>query len=401
MSLSKLFLTNAYENAYDLKLFSTPKIYDANGDLKKRWYVYYSFRNPITNKLVRQVPIYAGINKYKKLSERKAAAKNLCWAVEKLLKNGFNPYEKSLLDNETINYSIREAVDFALKNKKNTLSENTYSDFKTRINRFVKWLNENHIDELLSVTHLNKKIVNTYLNEIAQNTSARNRNNSRSNLSMFFQILEDNDIIPINFIQKIPVLKSNTERNKTYSIKDQEEINKLLEKDKLLLLFIQFISYNFLRPVEICRLKIKDINVEEKKLFVRAKNKIDKVKIIPDILINELPNLDHLDQEFYLFTPNGIGGEWTTKETNKRDFFSKRFNEVVKKPLSLGKDYGLYSFRHTFITKLYKELVKNSTPFEAKSKLMLITGHSTMTALEKYLRDIDAALPEDYSDLIK
>ncbi|MNE85713.1 hypothetical protein D3C80_1827440 [compost metagenome] len=74
---------------------------------------------------------------------------------------------------------------------------------------------------------------------------------------------------------------------------------------------------------------------------------------------------------------------------------------MIKKELNLGKDYGLYSFRHTFITKLYRELVKDSTPFEAKSKLMLITGHTTMAALEKYLRDIDAHLPDDYSHMIK
>ena len=153
--------------------------------------------------------------------------------------------------------------------------------------------------------------------------------------------------------------------------------------------------------MEVVRLKIKDINIEERKLFVRAKNKIDKVKIIPDVLIQELPELNTINQEYFLFTPNSIGGEWSTKETNKRDYFSKRFNEVIKKPLKLGEDYGLYSFRHTYITKLYNELIKNSTPFEAKSKLMLITGHSTMTALEKYLKDIDATLPEDYSDLIK
>ena len=46
------------------------------------------------------------------------------------------------------------------------------------------------------------------------------------------------------------------------------------------------------------------------------------------------------------------------------------------------------------------EFIKNSTPFEAKSKLMLITGHETMVALDKYLRDIDAVLPEDYSQHI-
>jgi hypothetical protein len=33
--------------------YSIPKIYDAKGDLSKRWYVYFSYRNPKTNKLVR------------------------------------------------------------------------------------------------------------------------------------------------------------------------------------------------------------------------------------------------------------------------------------------------------------------------------------------------------------
>ena len=405
MSLTRLILTNAYgnayENAYDLKLFSKPKIYDAKGDIKKRWYVYYSYRNPHTGKLERQTPIYAGINKYSSIHERKEAAKNLCWAIENLLKNGFNPYEKSLLDEEIKQYTIKEAVDYALKNKKNTLSENSYSDFKIRINKFVRWLNDNQINELLSIEHINKKIVTIYLNEILDKTSARNRNNTRSNLSALFQLLEDDEIIKTNFVSKIPILKTKTERNKTYSKKQEEAIFEKLNQDLILKLFVQFISYNFLRPVEVVRLKIKDINIEERKLFVRAKNKIDKVKIIPDVLIQELPELNTINQEYFLFTPNSIGGEWSTKETNKRDYFSKRFNEVIKKPLKLGEDYGLYSFRHTYITKLYNELIKNSTPFEAKSKLMLITGHSTMTALEKYLKDIDATLPEDYSDLIK
>ncbi|MBD0825456.1 site-specific integrase, partial [Aestuariibaculum marinum] len=52
-------------------------------------------------------------------------------------------------------------------------------------------------------------------------------------------------------------------------------------------------------------------------------------------------------------------------------------------------------------TKLYRALVKESSPNEAKSKLMQITGHNTMDALEKYLRDIDAELPKDFSELLK
>ena len=46
-------------------------------------------------------------------------------------------------------------------------------------------------------------------------------------------------------------------------------------------------------------------------------------------------------------------------------------------------------------------LEKGLNPFESKSILMNITGHSTINTLELYLRDIDAELPEDYSHLLE
>jgi integrase len=148
-------------------------------------------------------------------------------------------------------------------------------------------------------------------------------------------------------------------------------------------------------------LKVRDLDIKDKKLYVRAKNKAVKIKIIPEILIKDLPDLSSLNKDEFLFTPSKIGGEWVATENNRRDFFSKRFKTVVKDHFKLGADYGMYSFRHTFITKLYRELRKTYTPFESKSILMNITGHSTMTALELYLRDIDAELPEDYSHLLE
>ncbi|MGL5112162.1 MAG: tyrosine-type recombinase/integrase, partial [Flavobacterium sp.] len=386
-------LSNEYANAYDLEYksqFSAPKIYDANGDISKRWYVYYSFRNPATDKLERQTPIYAGVNRFKNLRERKNAIKILAKAVENILENGFNPYnEDSVPVDEVKNYSIADAITFSLELKKNTLKDNSFRDFRIRIKSFEKWLLANGFENRY-ITTVNKKTIVTFLNSVLSTTSAKNRNNARAILSMFFQSLEDNDIIPDNFVKKINVLKSNPERNKTYSSKQEIDIfNYLKSNDELLLLFIQFISYNHLRPVEVVRLQIKDVNVKDRRIYVRAKNKAVKVKIIPEILLSTLPDLDKFNPESYLFTPNGIGQDWTTNETDKRDYFSKRFKKV-KDSLGLGKDYGLYSFRHTFITKLYHEFVKNSTPFEAKSKLMLITGHETMIALDKYLRDIDA-----------
>ena len=201
-------------------------------------------------------------------------------------------------------------------------------------------------------------------------------------------------------LKKIKNLKTTPERNKTYTPTMQKDIYEYMrENDSILLLFVQFISYNLLRPIEVCRLKIEDIDVNDKKLYVKAKNKAVKIKIIPDHLLKEIPDLSKMDKKLLLFTSEKIGGEWQANETNRRDHFSKRFKEV-KDHFGLDINYGMYSFRHTFITKLYQELRKDYTQFEAKSRLMLITGHATMLALEQYLRDIDAELPEDYSDLL-
>ncbi len=169
---------------------------------------------------------------------------------------------------------------------------------------------------------------------------------------------------------------------------------------------------NFLRPIEVCRLRVEDINLKEKTLTVKAKNKLVKEKIIPNILIEELDFIKNYNPNDFLFTPKGIPSDWEANDDNRRDYFTKRFKEVKdvfsqkakdgdKNFFALGSEYGVYSFRHTFITKIYREMRKTLTPFETKSKLLFITGHNTMTALEKYLRDIDAELPEDYSELIK
>lgn len=407
-----VFLLNEYRNAYVLKTkknYSEPKIYDANGDLTKRWYVYFSFRNPSTGLLEKQTPIYGGANTYRTKQERYEVLNTYRKSLLKLLEDGVSPYEDKESALEIIvekpslqttpsktedSIAIGEAFAMALKIKQSVLSKTSFPSFSSNVKRFEKWLLANGITGIEAIT---KKTVIDYLNEVLENTSPRTRNNTRIDLGSLFQTLEDNEIIKENFIRKINVLKATPERNKTYTNTLQTDIYQYMEEhDKILLLFVKFISYNYLRPIEVCRLQVGDLDLVDRKLYVRAKNSPVKTKIIPEILINELPDLSKMNKNHSLFTPFAIGGEWETSETDKRDYFSKRFKKV-KDHFKLGKDYGLYSFRHTFITKLYSEFAKSMTPNEAKSKLMLITGHNTMDALEKYLRDIDAVLPEDYS----
>lgn len=446
------------------KNFSLPKIYTANGNLKKRWYVYFSFRNPETGKLDRMKNIYGTANTYKTKEDRLSVLTSYRKNLIRLLKLGFNPFEDNVglfqknnsiitinksstmlqqsiatsvdpvattgktVENDvatvvataeipsnslittsptnlqpvaTNSKTLKEAIDFVLTIKEKTVANSTYKAYKGKTNTFQLYIAKQY-PQVKYINQLTKKMVLHFLNDVLQRTTARTRNNTRVELSSVFQTLEDNEIIDTNFIKNIPVLRSTPERNKTYTNEVQENIFKFLEeKDPNLLLYIKFISYNFLRPIEVNRLKVGDINLKEKTLRFKAKNSPFKTKIIPDILINDLPDLSELDKENPLFTPKGLGKVWETSEINRRGYFTKQFKDIVKSHFNLSEDYGLYSFRHTYITKLYRELVKQSSPFEAKSRLMLITGHTSMTALEKYLRDIDAELPEDYSNLIK
>jgi integrase len=418
-----------YNTEYDLphkKQYSDPKIYSANGDLSKRWYVYFSFRNPKTGKLKRLNPIYGTANTFKTKEERLSILVAYRKSIFKYLKQGYNPYQnnteqfhRSTLKVEplvkessepqvTIEtvvkepiMTLKEAFDFGLKLKEKLINSTTKRNYENRIKNFLKWMEETHPEEK-TINDLNKKIVTEFLNDVLDRTTSRTRNNFRVDLSSIIQVLEDNDIVTNNFVKKIPVLKSIPERNKTYTSEMQKSIFTYLEvQDPILLLYIKFIAYNLLRPIEVCRLKVGDLNLTNRTIQFKAKNSPLKTKIIPEILINDLPDLSKFKKDRALFTPEQIGGEWDATIDNRRDHFTKRFKTVVKDHFNLGKDHGLYSFRHTYITKIYREIVKNSSPHEAKSRLMQITGHASMTALEKYLRDIDAELPADYSEMIR
>jgi integrase len=113
---------------------------------------------------------------------------------------------------------------------------------------------------------------------------------------------------------------------------------------------------------------------------------------------NFLISFNKISGIIFVFITNKKGIE--TTETNKRNYFSDKFGKI-KKELKLGKEYTIYSFRHTYITKLYREFRKTKTELETYDLLMKVTGHSTLTALKSYLRDIDAELAADYSDYLR
>lgn len=92
------------------------------------------------------------------------------------------------------------------------------------------------MDENEPIISITRIITNQYLNGILENSSPRNQNNSRINLSSLFEVLTNDEIIPENFIKKINILKAKPERNKTYTPEMQMNIYFYLETNDPILL---------------------------------------------------------------------------------------------------------------------------------------------------------------------
>lgn len=130
---------NEYVNLiskFAVKMYSEPKLYipkevNKGGSLrepslKKRWYVYYYFRDPSTGQMSKQpFKVYKGLNRLKTVSERKAAGKMLVNVTKRLLSENYNPYELNSARKDTKDIiSVRMAFEEALENKRNYKNKN-------------------------------------------------------------------------------------------------------------------------------------------------------------------------------------------------------------------------------------------------------------------------------------
>ena len=405
LKMSKNHAIKFYTGGVDVKKWSSLLPNEKKEALRKSWYVRWYFLNPKTNKLERQVNIKSGVNRLSKMTDRIKRLKKIKNHVKKAIKDGYSPYEKinDNFETEKKYINIKDALKKAHDHSNLTVSKVTSNDYFYAKEQFLKFIGSTN--QLKDIKEVNKTTILKFLNQKLEKTSARTRNNYKSSLSALFTVLENKlNLIERNFIKDISNEKTKVKTDRTFTKTELKNIVEWLKyTDPYLLTYIRFIAYNFLRPVEVNRLKVKDINLEESLLYFQAKNKPLKIKRIPSIFIDDIKalNLHLYNAEHFLFTPKNEPAEWNSSDNSRRDTFSKRF-KIVKNKFNLGSQYGLYSFRHSFITNLFRYLrsVEKKSYSEAIEVLQPITGHETRVALERYIHQIDADIPEDWSDKI-
>jgi len=227
-----------------------------------------------------------------------------------------------------------------------------------------------------------------YLNYlmITKGNSARTRNNCLVDITSCFEVMKDinSEWITVNPCANIKKLPTASYTNKPYSKEQFEKISTyLLNNDRYLYFYLRCEIYFSLRPIEICKLQVKDFDLKNNILTIEAdktKQRTRKIKRIFAVHKQDFIDLDieNLPPHYYLFTGNGEPG---AKKTT-RDYFTNRYKKV-KTTLNIEKEQTMYSLRHTFII----DLVKNMNTYGLNIKdIMKISGHTSVQAFQSYIQ---------------
>jgi integrase len=290
------------------------------------------------------------------------------------------------------------------KNEPVSVSEITYIDYKYKAALFKEFLRKRG-KLYLGIQYVTRDDVLDYLDDVLKSSSPGNRNTHRKVLSGMWTVMVEKRLVPTNFIRNdISKTRSPKQIKKLISMSELSRISEhLTQHDPVMLLYIKVLSYNFLRPVEACRIQVKHIDIDSQEVYFIQKTKRGKTKYIPDIYFDDLKEyIKGADPDDFLFTPERKPGPWSVFEKDKRGYWTKAFAKVRKK-LGMESHVTLYNFRHTFITALYVSLKKNKGlgESEALQYLQRITGHDSIDGLRNYIHSLDADKPEDWSELIE
>ncbi|SFB72575.1 hypothetical protein SAMN04487907_101274 [Zunongwangia mangrovi] len=403
------------------KKYSEVKIYIPKKKGRKsvapgdKWYVYFYWRDPETGKMNIKCKYYRGINQKKTVAEREEVAKAYQRSYQMLLEQGWNPLKNKIKNQRSSpkkqKHTLKSAIEYALAIKIRNTKESTARDYKFRSQFFLDWADVNFKSGLpleqfkledfyQFMDYLELDYINKASGERLSNTSI---DNTRRVISALFTELKNKRLIDTNFVKGIPKLKSEPLKNRPFTHSQLIEIKKYLEEhDPYLIQFISFLLYPILRPIEITRLKVRDLNTEDWILGVETKTEAFSYR---KIITKMQPIIGQMELKGYpgsysLFTNENKPSIWLPKqEKSKVNHFTNRFKKV-KKALGYGKEYGLYSFRHTAIGDLYNSKQAEGIPEQQIIyDLMPITRHKSEAGLRNYLRNIKIALPADHSDI--
>lgn len=337
---------------------------------KKNFYVAYSVMNPETGKLtVKRIKLNYIANR----TQRKQYAEELIKQINYKLATGYNPFVESAPDKLIM---LSAAVTDFLRAKRrevetHTITAATFDDYKQQLFYFQQYIGTD-----LFLWKIKKADVNSFLDDlyIVRKVSACTRNHYLQSIRTFFTWCVNREYIKENPAAVIKNAKQAEKYRAAIPAPTLQKIFDYLNQHDKRFLFVCYLIYGcFIRPSELCKLKIKDINFKNQTIFISkdiSKNKKNQVVTIPANVAAMILDLKiyNYPLEYYI-----VGKHLTPCEYSTTGKALRRQWLLMRKALNLSDRYQLYSLKDTGITQMINLLNVAEVRDQARHSSISIT----------------------------
>ncbi|MFZ4705422.1 MAG: tyrosine-type recombinase/integrase [Bacteroidales bacterium] len=384
---------------YRTKLVILPKLHDFGGDLSKQWFVFYSYRNPKTSRMVRFKTSQGLCNIEKRLRYRNA--EKLITELSNKLNNGWNPFvdEQDVIYDDQLKYhhvaekhfkakgknrTFRLIMSNWLKERKPVIAQSTYQTYQSKFRIFLDWLKVTGRDQNDASTFLeaDAKLFINHLFEKRQIGQTMVRQYIII-LGQIFKMLVKKETIARNPFEEIKIRKVDKIPARYFNDTVLTRIkNEMKLKDTQLWMAVQFQYYCFIRPKELRFMRVSDLDLQGNSLTVRrevSKTNKTRVVVIPEQFKDYLESLkiDTYPKNYYLLSLEGTPGIKPVGKNYLWNHWTK-----IRTALNLSTDYKLYSFKHTGAVRLSKSA--------SVKDIQMQLGHHSLDQVDQYLRQMKA-----------
>lgn len=394
------------------KIAILPKLYDANGNIRKKWFVYFSYRNPADNKMTR-FRLFEGFGTVFTKKERYAIAEKMIADYTTRLHNGWNPFAedpRGAVYDDNLRYATVARVFKQARASNNTfnyysnlflpevkgMAEKTYLNYVSKFRIFDSWLTANGYAGN-DISTLTPAIMQQFFLHLINDEKL-----ARITVKKYQHMLERmfTWCIAQKYIKHSPMenLPETTRRNDhaprpIHEADIDSLVTKIREKDPQLWLTIQLEYYCLLRPgLEIRFARVGWFDFTRSVIEVPAevvKTRENKTVIIPKQLRETLMNdwkINLFPREYYIIGKNGVPGPEPVGSNNLRN----RFN-IIRDSLNLPDKYKLYSWKHTGNVRVAKSGI-------SLYDLQQQNGHLSMRSTEAYMKNKIGFYSEDIEE---
>lgn len=382
------------------KLFRSPRLHDAGGDLSKPWWVEIGYRDPRDGDMHRK-RYQDGFADLKTKKERYKFAEELSNNLSSKLLKGWIPtddtstqvvyvddleyhqaaqtYGRKRKANKNVRFYASEFVTL----QKNTKAKKTYESYRGKLREFVSWLEREKLVDNDLTTFSHTLILQFFDHLIVDRKLAGPTiEKYKITLDRFWEFLIERKIVFESPVGKIE-LPEGGEDFSAIPFLDEDLIQLLpvlRAEDPQLFLASMLQYFCFIRPGdELLKLKLTQVNFSARTIHIPkhiAKKRVERTIDIPHqmyaIMVEQ--GIHNFGKDMYLVGPFGRPGTRPIGYNTLRERFNK-----IRNRLELTDLYKWYSFKHTGAGKL---LESGATIVEIMNQL----GHTDIASTYRYIR---------------